>query len=367
VAVAPVTPLGEHIARLIDQDGPLTVHRYMQLCLTHPVHGYYVTRDPLGCGGDFTTAPEISQMFGELVGLWTAAVWQQMGSPTLLRLVEFGPGRGTLMADALRATAKVPGFRDAVSVHLIEASPVLRRAQADRLDAFNVALAWHDTLATVPAGPMIGLANEFLDALPIHQAVRGPDGWHERMVGLAPDGALIFGLSPDPLPSLTERLPAAVATAPVGSLFEWRSDSVVVDLATRLAQHGGAALILDYGHTAPGTGDTLQALRSHRFDDPLTSPGKADLTAHVDFAAVATTARASGAATHGPVEQGPLLLALGLRERAARLSATATTAQRADIDTALARLTDHTPTGMGRLFKVLGLSHPSLTSLPGLG
>jgi SAM-dependent MidA family methyltransferase len=193
-----VTPLETEIHRIVESDGPVPVGQYMALCLGHPTHGYYQTRDPFGAAGDFVTAPEISQMFGELIGLWAAAVWGQMGAPPSLRLVELGPGRGTLMADALRAIKVVPGFRAALRLHLVETSPVLRDCQSRILAGHDVPLVWHRELADVPDGPLIVVANEFIDALPVEQAVRAADGWHQRMVGTGADGRLAFALHPDP-------------------------------------------------------------------------------------------------------------------------------------------------------------------------
>ena len=347
-----MTPLEAEIRRIIETDGPISVADYMRLCLGHPQHGYYVTRDPLGARGDFITAPEVSQMFGELIGAWAAAVWQQMGAPREVSLVEFGPGRGTLMADALRAAKAMPEFADALSVHLVETSPVLREAQQAKLGALN----WHVQIEDVPEGPCITIANEFVDALPVDQLVKGRDGWHMRMVGVV-DDHLAFVVSPDALPGRTE------IEAPSGAILESRHDRPVALLARRIAGHGGAALVIDYGHAATGFGDTLQAVRGHRYADPLAGPGESDLTTQVDFAALARTARREGARTHGPIPQGEFLRRLGIAQRAARLKQTATPQQAADIDSALARLT--AADQMGELFKVLAIADPKLGALPG--
>ncbi len=352
-----MTPLGAEIAALIRQNGPIGVDRYMALCLGHPVHGYYRSRDPLGAQGDFTTAPEISQMFGELLGAWTAYVHGRMGRPDPLVLVELGPGRGTLMADALRALrAAAPGLR--VTPHLVETSPVLRAAQERALAGTGA--TWHDGIETVPPGPAIILANEFFDCLPVRQFGRGPTGWHERQVGLGPDGGFAFGLAPEPTPGLdVQASEGALMSVPAVGL------GLIRTLARRLRAEGGALLAIDYGHVRPGFGDTLQALSGHRFADPLAEPGAADLTHHVDFAALARAAQVEGTAVHGPVDQRDFLFALGLGPRADRLKARATTAQAEAIDTAVARLTDAGRTGMGHLFKVLGVSGPALGPLPG--
>ena len=359
------TPLLGELRRLIAVEGPITIERYMALCLGHPVHGYYRTRDPLGAAGDFTTAPEISQIFGELLGLWTAEVWYGLGRPAPFRLVELGPGRGTLMADALRALrAAAPDCLAAADLHLVETSPALRRLQAERLA--EAAPRFHDTVASLPDAPLLVIANEFFDALPARQFVRTARGWCERRVGLTPDGdALAFGLDPEPDPRLA-------AEAPVGAVLTLPSQALAVvrDLSRHLVARGGALLAIDYGYDSsadrPGLGDTLQAVAGHRFADPLLRPGEADLTLHVDFGALARAAMSEGASIQGPVTQRDFLLSLGLDPRAERLKARATPAQAEAIDAAVARLTDPDPRGMGALFKVLGVRHPDLGALPGL-
>jgi NADH dehydrogenase [ubiquinone] 1 alpha subcomplex assembly factor 7 len=357
-----MTPLEAEIRQAIAIDGPMPVARFMALCLGHPVHGYYVTRDPFGAGGDFITAPETSQMFGEIIGLWAAAVWAAMGTPAV-RLIELGPGRGTLMADALRAARVVPGFRAALSIDLVETSPVLRQRQQQALAGLDRPLAWHRDLDEVPPGPAIVIANEFFDALPVHQAVRAADGWHERMVGVDRSGALAFGLAPDPIADFA-RLAPGLAQAPPGAVFEWRPDHLAVALARRLARDGGAALIIDYGHAVSAAGDTLQAVGAHAAADPLARPGEIDLTAHVDFAALCAAARRGGARWHGLLPQGQFLHRLGIATRADRLKAAASPAQAAAIDAAAQRLTGPAP-GMGELFKVAALAHPAIPALPG--
>jgi len=347
-----MTPLEAEIRRIIETDGPISVADYMRLCLGHPQHGYYVTRDPLGARGDFITAPEVSQMFGELIGAWAAAVWQQMGAPREVSLVEFGPGRGTLMADALRAAKAMPEFADALSVHLVEMSPALREAQQAKLGA----VTWHSQIEDVPEGPCITIANEFVDALPVDQLVKGRDGWHMRMVGVV-DDHLAFVVSPDALPGRTE------IEAPSGAILESRHDRPVALLARRIAGHGGAALVIDYGHAATGFGDTLQAVRGHRYADPLAGPGESDLTTQVDFAALARTARRAGAQAQGPITQGDFLRRLGIAQRATRLKQNASPQQAADIDSGLARLT--AADQMGALFKVLAIADAKLVALPG--
>jgi SAM-dependent MidA family methyltransferase len=347
-----MTPLEAEIRRIIEMDGPIPVSRYMELCLGHPTLGYYITRDPLGQAGDFITAPEVSQMFGELIGVWAATVWRQMGSPAQVNLIELGPGRGTLMADTLRAASTMPDFRAALSVHLVETSPVL---QAEQEKTLRGAATWHARLETVPDGPAIAVANEFVDALPVDQFVKDR-GWHLRMVGLAEE-KLAFMVAPEAMPGTDS------VEAPAGTVLERRQDAPIALFARRIAREGGAALIADYGHVTSAFGDTLQAVRGHRYADPLTDPGDADLTTQVDFAALARTARREGATTYGPVTQGEFLLRLGIEARAARLKQNATPKQAADIDAALARLTS--PDEMGELFKVLAIAHPQPGTLPG--
>ncbi len=359
-----MSPLAAELHAIIAASGPIPISRYMEICLSHPIHGYYMNRDPLGRAGDFTTAPEISQIFGELIGLWAATVWQQMESPQPARLIELGPGRGTMMADVLRAAYALPPFRSALCVHLVETSPALERGQRERLGDINVPISWHRSLAEVPAGPAIILANEFFDALPIHQAVKHADGWHERLIDMDPSGRLAFALAPQPSLPIAARVPAHLdEEAEPGAIFEWRSSALVKELATRVCDYG-AALVIDYGHADSGLGDTLQAVSRHRFADPLAAPGEADLTAHVDFAALRTAAGRAGANVHGPIEQSVFLRRLGIEPRAARLKAVAP-AQAAAIDTAIARLTGASATGMGTLFKVLALGDPTLGPPPG--
>ncbi len=357
------SPLETEIRRLIAAAGPMSIAEYMLLCLTHPQYGYYVTRDPLGAHGDFITAPEISQMFGELIGVWMVAVWQQMGSPENVRVVELGPGRGTLMSDALRAAKVVGDFHAALVVHLVEISPKLQQAQEQLLEGLGVPILWHSALAEVPSGPVIIIANEFIDALPVHQAVKRADGWHERVVEIAPSGELAIGIARDPLPHFEATLPRGLRQAPEGSVYEWRSDTVALEIGRRV-RTDGAALIIDYGHAWYGLGETLQAVAGHSYTDPLRAPGEADLTAHVDFAALAQSAQIIGGRIHGPISQRDLLRGLGIDKRAAALK-TRAPERAAEIDQALARLTATGPRGMGELFKALAIADSKLGKLPG--
>jgi SAM-dependent MidA family methyltransferase len=354
-----MTALEREIRELIEAEGPIPVSRYMAFCTTR----YYATRDPFGAGGDFTTAPEMSQIFGEIIGLWCAELWRLMGEPSPLCLVELGPGRGTLMADLLRAAKVVPAFRAALDVHLVETSPVLTERQRTTLAPSGVLLHWHAGTETLPAGPLVALANEFVDALPVDQLVKTEDGWHERRVGMK-NGRLAFGLDPAPLPGIEARLPARLRPSPSGAVYERRDLMPIGDIARRIAAHGGAALVIDYGHTRSAFGDTLQAVRAHRFADPLDSPGEADLTAHVDFEALATAAEEQGTEVHGPVTQGIFLRRLGIELRAEKLKRALDAETRAAIDAGIARLTGPAP-GMGELFKALAFAHRDLRALPG--
>ncbi len=361
-------PLEAEIRRRIEVAGPMPVAQYMSLCLTHPEHGYYVTRNPLGTAGDFTTAPEISQMFGELIGLWAAAAWRVMGSPENVRLVELGPGRGTMMVDALRAAKVMPEFRKAIVAHLVEISPALEKLQQQALAGSDVPVSWHRSLDDVPEGPVIILANEFFDALPVQQAVMCADGWHERVVKIGEDDKLRFSIDRDPLPMFEDLLPADLRAAKIGEIYEWRADKTILDVARRVLTSKGVALIVDYGHLKSAIGDTFQAVSHHEYVDPLVAPGLVDLTAHVDFQALAQAAESLDARVHGPVEQAAFLQHLGIDSRAQALRAGAPPEQARAITSALARLTGHEqPTDMGRLFKAMALADPKLDPPPGFG
>lgn len=357
------TPLEIEIRRRIEAAGPMPVAQYMGLCLSDPQHGYYITRDPLGARGDFITAPEVSQMFGELIGIWMSAVWKQMGSPPRVRVVELGPGRGTLMKDAMRAAQVVPAFRAAVVLDLIEISPVLREAQRRTLEPYKIETAWHASINDVADGPAIIIANEFFDAIPISQAVKTETGWHERRVGIGEDGKFAFVLAPEPMKHIDLLLPKAARAAPVDAIFEWRSDTAAIDLGRRVAQDS-AALVIDYGHSETDFGDTLQAVGKHAYADPLNEPGEVDLTAHVDFEPLTRTIEAMGAKGYGPITQSRLLRALGIETRATTLKSKATRAQAAEIELALARLIGIGRTGMGDMFKAAAYVAPSLPVPP---
>jgi NADH dehydrogenase [ubiquinone] 1 alpha subcomplex assembly factor 7 len=357
------SPLVELLRRRIRLTGPITVADFIAEALGHPEHGYYMTRDPFGARGDFTTAPEISQMFGELIGLWCAEVWRTTVAPQPVHLVELGPGRGTLMADALRAARMAPDFLAAASIHLVEISRVLAETQRQALAGHDA--QWHGSLEEVPDGPALLIANEFFDALPIRQFEQTGEGWRERMVGLDKNGETFrLGLAPGGIAGEVLIPETVRRTAGKGEIAEVcpAGLSIACAIGERIARHGGAALIVDYGHAVSGAGDTLQALRSHERHDPLQDPGTADLTAHVDFAALGVAAREGGAATHGPITQGKFLTRLGIETRAAQLLAKATKDQAADIETACARLIDKEQ--MGYLFKVMAITPPAISAPP---
>lgn len=355
--------LADVLKRRIAENGPISVADYMTAALTDPEHGYYMRHDPFGRGGDFITAPEVSQMFGELIGLTCAEAWQAMGRPESFQLVELGPGRGTLMADALRAGKVVQGFNQAARVSLIEASPVLRAKQKNALAGLALhPPQWLDDFSETPEGPLVVVANEFFDALPVRQFVNTRDGWREKLVTVGKTGDFAFGLSAKP-PTRNEE-PRAPINAPLGSVFEVCPAAValVAAIAGRLSRHRGQALIVDYGHDATALGDTLQAVKNHRYAEALAEPGGADLTAHVDFQALKRAAGAAGAQVFGPVDQGRWLTALGIRVRADSLKK-ASPGRAREIDAALKRLIGGD--AMGRLFKALALASPGMPKPPG--
>ncbi|WP_374942572.1 class I SAM-dependent methyltransferase [Sphingomonas sp.] len=333
-------PLADRLARAITMAGPMPVSQFMAAANAH----YYATRDPLGTAGDFITSPEISQMFGELIGLWCADLWDRAGRPDTA-WVELGPGRGTLAADARRAMAKA-GFTPAV--HLVETSPILRQAQGERVaDA-----TWHDSVHTLPQdSALIVVANEFFDALPIRQLVRGAQ-WRERLV--ACQDTLFLPIAGPPIPD--DVIPTPLRDAPAGAVLEVSPASVAAmrTLADRVAKQGGACLVVDYGHEGPRLGETLQAVRGHAFANPFETPGEVDLSAHVDFTTLAAAAQASGAVAWGPVEQGALLTALGIDARVAALFKAAP--ERGE---QLAQDRERLVAGMGTLFKALAVTAPA--------
>ncbi len=344
-----MTPLEQRIRDRIARDGPLPVSDYMAMALGDPEFGYYATRDPVGMAGDFITAPEISQVFGELIGLWCAIAWEQAGAPDRAVLAELGPGRGTLMADALRAAAMSPSFSAAIELHLVETSPKLRDSQRTALNEYDV--TWHDRFEDVPPGPLFLIANEFFDALPIDQFVKMEAGWRRRYIALdlvsdalrfvVPDGPAHDGPEAS-LGTIRETNPFAVALAG--------------EIGARLSQHGGAALIIDYGPAESAVGDSLQAVWRQQYHDVLRAPGEADITAHVDFQELASAARAAGAVSHGPIPQAAFCSRLGIGPRTENLLKSATIEQAVSLRAATKRLID--PAAMGTLFKALALTAP---------
>ncbi|WP_152046043.1 class I SAM-dependent methyltransferase [Aureimonas psammosilenae] len=348
-----MTPLGQRIADLIRQEGPITVERYWNIALFDRENGYYTTRDPFGRGGDFTTAPEISQMFGELLGAWALAAWRALGSPSPFVFAEVGPGRGTLMADMLRTVRRLDAnFLKAAEVTLVETSDRLAQLQAERLAPFDLPIRHRRRIEELASLPLILVGNELLDAVAIRQFVATLEGWRERRVGLGADAGLVFvetEAEAAALPFL-ERL----GQPEPGTVFEASPQRIAIAdvVAQRIGRHGGAALLIDYGHARPGFGDTLQAVREHGFTDPLAEPGLADITSHVDFAAIAVRMMRAGLSVAPIAEQGEFLLALGLRERAQALGRSYPERQ-AEVSAAASRLAGTNENEMGRLFKVL--------------
>ena len=341
------TPLAAKLAQRIKAGGPISLRDYMSACLYDPEFGYYRNVVAIGGAGDFITAPEISQIFGESIGLWAGAIWRQMGGPAKIHLVEFGPGRGTLMADAMRVLKVLPSFLSAVSVHLIETSKVFRDRQEAALQGFSSAIQWHESLETVPAGPSIVIANEFLDCFPIRQFIfdEGAAFWRERLVDIAGDG-FAWGIGE------AVSLPVELTLEPSdGSVLEYcpALAPLMRELAARSAEFPMAALFIDYGYDRQSFGETLQAVRSHRFADVFAAPGETDLTAHVNFDLLRRVAKAEGFSIFGPMPMGEWLLRLGLEARASQLLKAASPQEADAIKTGVARLVD--PAKMGILFK----------------
>ena len=359
------TPLAAKIARLIRTTGPISVSDYFAMCLADPEHGYYRTREPFGTAGDFITAPEISQLFGEILGIFMVHAWQQHGSPDGVRLVEIGPGRGTMMADMLRVIDRLaPGLSDTMSVHLVETSERLRGVQRVTLESHSRKISWHADFKDVPPGPALVVANELFDAIPIRQFVKTPSGFRERVVALDEDDTLSFSLGVGGLdPAL---LPSPAASVPDRTIFEVAParQAVMSTLCDRLKTTGGTALIIDYGHMVTGFGDTLQAIRNHAYDPPLAHPGEADLTSNVDFEDLARVAIGSGVHLNGGLRQGDFLRGLGLSERAAALASGKDAADGKLIAAAVDRLAGEGAGKMGELFKVIAVSSPAVDLAP---
>jgi NADH dehydrogenase [ubiquinone] 1 alpha subcomplex assembly factor 7 len=348
-----MTPLEEKLKAQIRSSGPITVADFMAACLADPQHGYYMRGDPFGRAGDFITAPEISQIFGELIGLWTIGVWEMLGSPDPFVLAELGPGRGTLMADMLRTGRVKASFLHAASIHLVEMSPRLRQVQQATLAPSGLAVHWHARIDDIPRAPTIFVANEFFDAMPVRQFQWNDGNWAERVIGLDDKDEFVFGLSP-----VTQH-PADV-TLPEGAIVEASptAKAVMAMIGERIARDRGAALIVDYGSDKPGIGDTLQAVRRHKYESPFAMPGEADVTAHVDFSALVRTAADAGLEARPMMTQGEFLIRLGLVDRANVLGRDKDARTRNQIASAIERLAG--PKAMGTLFKVLAVASPGL-------
>lgn len=362
-----MTVLEDIIKQRIREDGPMDMATYMSLCLGHPEHGYYMTRDPFGRGGDFTTAPEISQMFGEMIGAWLVDSWMKMGSPNPVTLLECGPGRGTLIADILRATKNVPQFHDAVQVHLLEMSPVLKGLQQKALDGYDV--SWHHDTESIPSdSPLLILGNEFLDALSVRQYVFTDTGWAEKFVNLDINETLCideFLANKEEIDDLWTSL----LSPQLGDHLEVSHEQkrFLYEITKIMQKQLCTCLFLDYGFNNDGAGATLQAVMDHAYCNILDKPGEADLTAHVNFGAVARQIMEENMTVHGPVSQGDFLQRLGIATRAEILKQAGTDQQKQDIDLALKRLTgqntdDHE---MGALFKVIAFSSDASINLEG--
>jgi len=345
-----MTPLLPIIAEKIRAQGSISVADYMALCLGHPEHGYYMNRDPFGARGDFVTSPEISQIFGEMIGVWVAQMWRQMGSPPL-RLVELGPGRGTLMHDVLRATAQQKAFHESITIHMVETSPVLANAQYHALRNVHPRIEWLDTIDDVPEGAMIVVANEFFDALPIKQFMMTDDGMRERRVGLNASGALEFTLGPAGL-----ALAKSGQKIAAGTVIEQHpaARAIMRTIATRLSEEDGAFLAIDYGFLGDAHHDTLQAVKHHAFHPVLSDPGEADITAHVDFLSLATIAADASLFVAPLATQGEFLHAMGGDVRLKMLIDRADENQKKNLEQGYTRLTSKQ--AMGELFKVLAVS-----------
>ncbi|PYE37546.1 SAM-dependent MidA family methyltransferase [Rhizobium sp. PP-F2F-G38] len=358
------TPLTDKIKAIILATGPISVTDYFALCLADPEHGYYRTREPFGQSGDFITAPEISQLFGELIGMFLFEAWRRHGQPEAVAIAEIGPGRGTMMGDILRVLSRLsPELYEKATVHLVETSERLQKVQSQTLVAHKFKIDWHESFEEIPDSFLLLVANELFDAIPIRQFVKTEQGFRERMVGLDAQDNLCFTagvatIDPDLLPP-GDKLP-------LGTIFEVAParDAVMAAISARLKRTDGSALIIDYGHMATNYGDTLQAVRAHQFDPPLAHPGEADITSHVDFEQLARRAVAEGLRINGLTYQGDFLLALGIRERAEALARGKDIIVQEGVRQDAERLSGSGEGKMGELFKVLAVSHPAIALVP---
>ncbi|AFX98398.1 hypothetical protein A1OE_196 [Candidatus Endolissoclinum faulkneri L2] len=349
----------------VEADGPIALSEVMKDTLTHPCFGYYATRNPFGSLGDFVTAPEISQIFGELIGLWAAVIWQQIGSPRKVNFIELGPGSGIMMADALRASQLVPDFHVALDLHLVENSLALRKIQKNLLARY--APTWHNDVYGLPCGPSIIIANEFFDTMPITQLVRSRLGWHERRLSFDQQTNMPTWTIMPEISHLANLLhPKVLNSAQPEDIAEVSSVSLSLAdaLARRLVSEGGVALVIDYGYCNSAVGDTLQAIKEHKFVDILKNLGESDLTAHVDFAALSAVVNRAGAIVYGPLTQGNFLLSLGIIQRTYNLMKESNHKQARNIEAAMVRLIHSNE--MGSLFKVVAWAGQKINLLPGL-
>ena len=352
------TLLEQQLKSYIKAKGPVSVRAFMEACLYDPMHGYYRQGNPLGAEGDFITAPEISQMFGEMLGIWCVTTWQAMANPVPLQIIELGPGRGTLMADILRSLQRLHPNFEMISVHLVERSVTLKETQKKTLEGSLCPVYWYNSLGEVPEGPSIIIANEFLDCFPVRQFIKTDKAWHERVVGLDETGNFAFMVGNEvPRGAI---IPSRLFDSEPGSIFEFCPDfeNVMKDVSRMAQRHPMAALFVDYGFEGPQTGETLQALRSHKQVSPFLSPGEVDLTAHVDFTALAALGIANGLKCYGPRDQGAFLSQLGIGARAEILVKNASEDQIEKLASDVVRLV--APEHMGALFKALCITSPSL-------
>ena len=357
------TLLEQHLKAYIHANGPISTRAFMEACLYDPEHGYYRAGNPIGADGDFITAPEISQMFGEMIGIWCVLTWQAMGGPMPLQLIELGPGRGTLMSDVLRCLSQLHPHFEVVSVHMVERSVNLRAAQMAKLEPFSsTPKQWYENLSDVPAGPSLLIANEFLDCLPVRQFVKTDQAWHERVVSLDETGQFCFAVGEQMPKGMI--VPDRFVEAGPGSIFEFCPDfEGLVDTLHHLAQKQPfAGLFIDYGFEGPALGETLQALHRHKMVSPFIHPGEVDLTAHVDFTALAALCVAHGLKAYGPKDQGAFLSQLGIGTRAEKLVENASEPQAETLIQDVVRLV--APEQMGSLFKVMSITSSGLAVPP---
>ena len=353
-----MSKLEKVIQDTINKTGPITVAKFMELSLGHPQFGYYTTRDPIGTEGDFVTSPEISQIFGELIALWSATCWEQMNSPERVEIIECGPGRGTLMTDFLRTSKAIPEFDKAINLHFLETSPILKDRQSKMLN--GVSIKWHNSLDTVPIGPTILIANEFLDALPVHQLVKTPEGWAERRINRANKG-FVF-ITDKPSYKTKAKIPESLHNAVTGSVYEYSSAALEVadKLVQRFKAAPGYALFIDYGNDQYETGDTLQAVKAQSYTDILLNPGEVDLTAHVNFAALSEHIKGHGVSTLGPISQASFLISLGIFHRTRDLIKDANPDQTRILTSGTGRLINfHQMGALYRVFVAMGTDLPA--------